>query len=68
MVHKTKSHVHPLKVTLEELYHGVTRRIAVNRDVLKKNKTLVKEKKVLECVIKPGTPHGKHFKFKHEAD
>ena len=29
---KTQTVVHPIKLTLEQLYTGTTRRIAVNRD------------------------------------
>lgn len=65
--YKTKNCVHPIKLTLEDLYTGTTRRIAVNRDRLKNDK-IVKEKKVLECVVKPGTPHHKRYQFKGEAD
>ena len=64
---KTKSCVHNLKVSLEELYAGTTRRVAVNRDRIKNDK-IVKDKKILEVVIKPGTPYGKPYKFKGEAD
>lgn len=39
---KTKSCVHNIKLTLEELYTGVTRRIAVNRDRIRNGK-VVKE-------------------------
>ena len=64
---KTKNCVHPIKLTREELYNGTTRRVAVNRDRIKNGK-VVKEKTVLECVVKPGTPHHKRYMFKGESD
>lgn len=57
---RTNDVFHPLKLTLEELYTGTTRRIGVTRDRLFQDKVLGKkkhkEKTVLECTIRPGTP------------
>mmetsp|Transcript_34886 Transcript_34886/g.53547 ORF Transcript_34886/g.53547 Transcript_34886/m.53547 type:complete len:268 (+) Transcript_34886:269-1072(+) len=71
---KTRSVVHPIKCTLEDLYKGKATRIRVVRDRLKVvggdegAKTLVKEPKVLECRIEKGAPDGEKYIFHGEAD
>lgn len=68
---KTKSVVHPVKCTLEELYSGKVTRIKVNRDRVKKGdaaKITVKEKKVLEVRVDKGAPDGEKYIFHGEAD
>ena len=65
---RTPNCTHPLKLTLEDIYTGTRRRVAVNRDRLKKDGKIEKEKKVLECNINPGAPDGHPYRFKGEAD
>ena len=63
--------MHPMKLTLAEIYHGKTTKIAVNRERIKKTdqgEKIVKEKKILEVVIDKGTPNNYQYKFHGEAD
>ena len=51
---KTKSVIHPIKLTLEELYQGKSIKVKVTRDRKRTDgdKTVIeREKKVLECKI-----------------
>ena len=68
---KTRSVIHPVKCTLEDLYLGKATRIRVIRDRIKTGndqKTVVKEPKVLECKIDKGSPDGEKYVFHGEAD
>jgi len=68
---KTKSVIHPIKCTLEDLYNGKATKIRVIRDRIKTagdSKTLFKEPKVIECKIDKGSPDGEKFIFHGEAD
>lgn len=68
---KTKSVIHPVKLTLEELYMGKAIKIKVTRDRLKTiddKKTVEREKKVLECNISKGAPDGEKYVFHGESD
>jgi DnaJ family protein A protein 2 len=68
---KTKSVIHPVKVTLEDLYAGKSIKIKVTRDRLKTvddKKVVEREKKVLECKVGKGAPDGEKYIFHGEAD
>lgn len=68
---KTKSVIHPVKLTLEELYMGKSIKIKVTRDRKKTvddKKIIEREKKVLECKISQGAPDGEKYIFHGEAD
>ena len=74
---KTKSIIHPIKCTLEDLYKGKSTRIKVSRNRLKKTDgpqdesnppKPEKQPKVLECVIDKGAPDGEKYIFHGESD
>ena len=76
---KTRSIIHPVSCTLEELYNGKTTRVKVSRQRLKnkdasqsndkdKKPELEKQQKVLELSIDKGSPDGEKFIFHGEAD
>ena len=68
---KTKSVIHPVKLTLEELYIGKAIKIKVTRDrkkTVNDKKVIEREKKVLECKISQGAPDGEKYVFHGEAD
>ena len=68
---KTKSVIHPVKLTLEELYMGKSIKIKVTRDRLKTvndKKVIEREKKVLECKFSIGAPDGEKYILHGEAD
>jgi len=67
----TKSVIHPISCTLEDLYNGKKTKIKINRNRLVTvgdKKVLQKEKKVLECNVSKGSPDGEKFFFHGEAD
>ena len=68
---KTKSVIHPVKCTLEDLYNGKSFKVRINRDrVIKEgDKNIVnKEKKVIAVGVDKGAPDGEKYTFHGEAD
>lgn len=68
---KTKSVIHPVKCTLEDLYHGKKMKVKITRDRIIKEgeKSLTeRQKKVLEVTIDKGSPDGDKYFFHGEAD
>lgn len=54
----------PLALTLEEIYNGCVKKLKINR----KNRSGMKESKVLEVNVKPGWKTGTKISFKNEGD
>jgi len=65
---KTQDYVHKLKVSLEDLYQGVTKKLAMTRSIQDERGNVRKEKNVLEVHIAPGTQQGKKYVFHGKAD
>merc|ERR1739844_385650 len=68
---KGKPVMHPMKLTLEDIYNGKSTKIAVNRERICKDcngKKVLKEKKIIDVEIDKGTPDKYEYKFHGEAD
>jgi len=65
---RTKSIYYDLDVTLEDLYRGKCKKLAINRKRFIKGTTKVKDEKVkIEIPIQPGMKDGQEFRFNHEG-
>jgi DnaJ family protein B protein 4 len=58
----------PLKLTLEDLYSGTTKKLKVTRKLLDASGKLVPTEKVLTINVKPGWKAGTKIKFQGEGD
>lgn len=77
---KTEDTVHPLKVTLEDMYNGKTAKIAVNRSIYEKDAsgpiadrsgnryTKRTERQVLDVTVERGMKHGQRITFTGAGD
>jgi len=66
---KTKDVVQPLKATLEQIYNGQTKKMAITRKVIDKKTFKPKqEREVLEVHIQKGSPDGRKIQFRGMAD
>uniref|UniRef100_A0A2K5I348 J domain-containing protein n=1 Tax=Colobus angolensis palliatus TaxID=336983 RepID=A0A2K5I348_COLAP len=65
-----KNVVHQLSVTLEDLYNGATRKLALQKNVIcdKCEGKIVREKKILEVHIDKGMKDGQKITFHGEGD
>lgn len=59
---------HTLKLNLEELYHGCTRKMKISRKVLSADGTMSKEDKIVSVDVKPGWKPGTKVTFPREGD
>ena len=57
-----------LKVTLEDIFNGVTKRMKINRNRRQPNGTYKKEDKILTIDIKKGWKEGTKITFNGEGD
>jgi DnaJ family protein B protein 4 len=60
--------VHPLQVSLEDLYKGKTKRIKITKKVLNPDGSTSPQEKVLTFTIKPGFKKGTKVRFEKEGD
>lgn len=69
---KPRDIVHELVVSLEDFYHGKSKKIAVTRDRVEREASgrvrIVKERKVLEVHIEKGMKKGEVLRFAGEGD
>lgn len=59
---------HTLKLTLEELFSGCTKKMKITRKVLSGNGSVSMEGKVISVEVKPGWKPGTKVTFPHEGD
>lgn len=62
-----KTQVHPVKLTLEELYHGCLKKVVFQRKRLLPDETVETEDRELVIDIRPGLPDGTRFVFEGSA-
>uniref|UniRef100_A0A7S0HYG2 J domain-containing protein n=1 Tax=Hanusia phi TaxID=3032 RepID=A0A7S0HYG2_9CRYP len=65
---KTQDVMHKLSVSLEELYCGSTKKMALNRHIADSQGRVTKKKEVLEVRIERGMDNGRKLIFKEKAD
>lgn len=58
----------PLKVTLKELYTGVTKKLKITRRVPEDGSALKTEEEVLEVKVQPGWKSGTRVTFQGKGD
>lgn len=58
-----KMHVHPVKLTLEEVYHGCLKKVTFQRRKVLLDESVESEDRQLVLDIKPGLPDGTRFVF-----
>ena len=59
---------HDVSVSLEELYHGCTKKMKISRRVMSPEGTSSLQEKVLQVDVKPGWKSGTKVKFSEEGD
>ncbi len=59
---------HTLNLTLEEMYHGCSKRMKISRQVQSSSGGVSKEEKILSVDVKPGWKAGTKVKFEKEGD
>eukprot|EP00892_Ulva_mutabilis_P004775 jgi/Ulvmu1/266/UM001_0270.1 len=63
-----KMQVHPVKLTLEEVYHGCLKKVTFQRRKLLLDETVETEDRQLAIDVKPGLPDGTRFVFEGEGN
>ena len=58
-----KMYVHPVELTLEEVYHGCLKKVTFQRRKLLPDETVETENRQLIIDVKPGLPDGTRFVF-----
>ena len=58
-----KTQVHPVKLTLEELYHGCLKKVVFQRKKLIADDNVATEERELVIDVRPGLPDGTRFVF-----
>ncbi|KAL3149371.1 Major surface glycoprotein G [Trebouxia sp. C0010 RCD-2024] len=59
---------HTLLLSLEEMFHGCTKKVAYARQVTKPDGSSTTEQRDLNIVVRPGLPEGTQFVFNNEGD
>lgn len=62
-----KTQVHPVKLTLEELYHGCLKKVVFQRKKLAADDNVETEERELVIDVRPGLPDGTRFVFEGSA-
>jgi DnaJ-class molecular chaperone len=62
-VQEGKTQVHPVQLTLEELYHGCLKKVVFQRKKLDLDGTIEVEQRDLVIDVRPGLPDGTRFVF-----
>lgn len=58
-----KTQVHPVQLTLEEVYHGCLKKVMFQRKKLEVGDIVTTEERELVIDVRPGLPDGTRFVF-----
>jgi len=69
MRRKTRDFKHTLKLSLEDIYKGVSKKLQMSRNIMnEQGQPIRREKTVLDVKVDAGAPNGKQYRFKGMAD